>query len=233
MNRYPATIIDNFFTEPDKVREWALTQTYTYNKDRPDVPYIFPGLRTDELHKINRSLFDEFCIRLMTILHNFRYESIEWKVLAHIQIISGEYETGWIHQDDNDTIIAGVIYLSPDAPLDAGTSLYKKNVNYNNEDYADLNNSKIKFYQHGTKDTNYSDHRNLVDNMFDETVKVNNCYNRDIFYEGDIFHKANNFFGNNLDDSRMTLVFSVSKLTVPNNEYPLSRHRHINNKSNI
>jgi len=60
--------------------------------------------------------------------------------------------------------------------------------------------------------------------MLTETMIVENIYNHIILYEGHEFHKANNFFGSTIEDSRLTLVFFVKNIKA-NKEYSFSKNR--------
>ena len=44
-------------------------------------------------------------------------------------------------------------------------------------------------------------------NMFDEILRVHNVFNTLIMYEGHHHHAANKFFGDCLENSRLTQVF--------------------------
>jgi len=127
-----------------------------------------------------------------------------------------------IHTDTN-TIFAGVLYLSPDAPLNSGTSLYRKNATFNQEKYKrayELNDQRFKAGEL-VMDTEYH-------SMFDEVVRVNNVYNTLILFEGDIFHAANDFFGSTLEDSRLAQVFFINKIDANKaNSFPLNRTKEI------
>lgn len=64
--------------------------------------------------------------------------------------------------------------------------------------------------------------------MFDEIVKVNNVYNTLVLYEGHHFHAANEFFGRNLKDARLTQVFFVNKIDAHrHSSFPVWRSQQI------
>jgi len=131
---------------------------------------------------------------------------MQWAITSNFQSVSGEYGRGVIHADQN-TVFAAVLYLSPDAPLDAGTSLFKPNAQFDEAKYQQCLVDNDQRFAQGeiVMDTSYHA-------MFDEVVRVNNVYNTLVLYEGRHFHAANQFFGKTLKDSRLAHVFFVSKI---------------------
>jgi len=205
MNLYPVTVISDFYDNPDEVRQYALSQKYTYRHEMKDASYVFPGCRTKDLRDISASLYDKVCKKLISIFHIPEHDVMRWQISTSFQIVGAEYGSGLIHQDHN-TVFAGVLYLTPDAPLDAGTSLFRKNATYNEDLYWKIikendehfkNNEPIDFSYHS---------------MFDEVIRVNNVYNTLILFEGDIHHCANQFFGDTNTNARLAQVFFINKI---------------------
>jgi Family of unknown function (DUF6445) len=226
MKHYPATIVDDFFADPDSVREFALSQTFKLNSEIEDPSVaLYPGLRTDDLYNLDIGLFNVMCNQIFSLFHNFSPESAEslnWTVRSQFQLISNDWEDGWIHMDD-DTVFAGVIYLTPDAPKAGGTSLYKKNSLYNFERYQELQKSKHTFYRNRIKTEQYIKDKKEANAMFYETVNVSNIYNRLVIFDGEEYHGANQFFGTNSQDSRLLLSFFVNRVSLLNTEPPIIR----------
>lgn len=147
---------------------------------------------------------------------------MQWAISSSFQSVSEIYKQGVIHLDTN-TIFAGVLYLTPDAPLNSGTSLYRKNASFDQEKYKQACDESDERFKAGeiVMDTGFH-------SMFDETVRINNVYNTLILFEGDIFHAANNFFGSTLEDSRLAQVFFVNKIDANKaNSFPLNRTKAI------
>lgn len=217
MNLYPVTIINDFYEEPDEMRKFALAQKYTYCHEIKDIDYVFPGSRTKDLKDLSRSLYDKICKRLISVFHVPEHDVMRWQISTSFQIVEGEYGSGLIHQDQN-TVFAGVLYLTPDAPLDSGTSLFKKNNTYNHELYDKLikeNDERFKNKQ----PIDFTYHQ-----MFDEVVRVNNVYNTLILFEGDIHHCANNFFGDKKNNARLAQVFFINRVDAnKESSFPLLR----------
>lgn len=218
MNLYPVTIIENFYENPDAIRKFALAQNYTFCHERTNLEYVYPGSRTKDLFVLDNNLHEKICKKLVSIFHNTEHDYMRWAVSTNFQGVTKEYNQGVIHTDQN-TIFAGVLYLTPDAPLDSGTSLFRKNKTFDETKYQQaLDENDVRFKAGEiAMNTNYH-------SMFDEIVRVNNVYNTLIIYEGRHFHAANRFFGKTLQDSRLAQVFFVSKIDAQKQSvFPLSR----------
>jgi hypothetical protein len=217
MNLYPVTVVNDFYDDPDAIRQFALAQKYTYCHDLKNISYVFPGGRTKDLFELNPALYERICKKLVSVFHIPEHDVMRWAISTSFQIVEEEYGSGLIHQDQ-DTIFAGVLYLTPDAPLDSGTSLFRKNKSYNESEYKKgiaENDQRFKDKQ----SINCDYHR-----MFDEVVRVNNIYNTLILFEGDLHHCANKFFGTTNSNSRLAQVFFISKIDAnKQSSFPIRR----------
>jgi hypothetical protein len=222
MNLYPVTIIENFYENPDAIRAFALKQKYSYCHEILDVKYVFPGCRSNDLFDLDKTLHEKICSKLISIFHNTEHDYMRWAISTNFQIVTEEYKDGVIHTDHN-TIFAAVLYLTPDAPLNSGTSLFKPNKNFDEKKYLQaLENNDVRFKSGEiVMDTSYH-------SMFDEIVRVNNMYNTLILYEGQHYHAANQFFGKTMADSRLAQVFFINKIDAQKQSvFPISRAKAI------
>jgi hypothetical protein len=218
MNLYPVTIVENFYENPDAVRTFALTQKYQFRHQIKDAKYVFPGSRSKDISVINKPLFENVSKKIISLFHNAEHDYMRWAIGTSFQSVTEEYGKGVIHTDTN-TVFAAVLYLSPNAPLNSGTSLFKPNKSYDEEKYQWCLKENDKRFIEGklVMDTSYHI-------MFDEIVRVNNVYNTLILYEGRHFHAANEFFGKTLKDSRLAQVFFVSKIDAQKySSFPIQR----------
>ncbi len=218
MNLYPVTIIENFYENPDAIRKFALEQKYTFCHERKNLEYVYPGSRTKDIFDLDKSLHEKIVKKLISVFHNAEHDVMRWALSTNFQSVTEEYKTGVIHTDQN-TVFAGVLYLTPDAPLSSGTSLFRKSKLFDQEKYeAALAKNDAKFRAGDiVMDTDYH-------NMFEEIVSVNNVYNTLIIYEGRHFHAANPFFGNTLNNSRLSQVFFVNKIDAQKHSvFPIKR----------
>jgi hypothetical protein len=223
MNLYPVAIVENFYEDPDAVRAYALKQQYQFLTDKKNAPYVYPGSRTLDIVDLDKALQEKILKKFVSIFHNADYDVMRWAVSTSFQSVTEEYGQGVIHTDQN-TILAAVLYLTPDAPLDSGTSLFKPNNTFDETKYQKALNDGDKRFRAGdiVMDTSYH-------SMFDEIVRVNNVYNTLIVYEGRHYHAANQFFGKALEDSRLSQVFFINRIDAQKNSvFPLKRTQAIN-----
>ena len=107
-------------------------------------------------------------------------------------------ERSWIHADAWNNW-AGVVYLTPDAPLSAGTAFYRfKNGEYSEEDAKLLN----------TKDQTDSCSQDLT--KWEQVDKVGNVFNRLILFNSKRFHMSMDYFGDSKENGRLFQVFFFS-----------------------
>ena len=216
MNFYPITIVDNFYKDPDEVRKLALAQTYYPASELDNSEGIFPGKRTHELGSIDSDFFRYSVDKLIGVFHDYSTQTVKWNISNKFQLIDASYDSDWIHSDVG-CMFAAIIYLTPNAPLTAGTSIYQPNSNFDKRIYEQLNHEKFELY----KANKYTESKNTINNMFTETVRVNNVYNRLLVYEAEQFHGGHGFFGHNNIDSRLTQIFFIK--TLDTDSYPLKR----------
>jgi hypothetical protein len=208
--------VDDFYENPDEIREFAISQDFDNTKDH------CPGSRTKPLNELNNNLFDSFCNRLFSLYFDYRYCNIEWFVYTCFQKIdpfdddiNSPLNRGWVHSDKN-YIGAGVIYLNKFSLPDSGTSFYKLKPNIKKEFNYKIRDS---FYENRNEcDVNeYLNYHEENENSFDKTLTVGNVYNRMIFYDSNYFHRENNFVSG-FDEPRLTQVFFIKEIktdTVP------------------
>lgn len=133
MRKFPTLCIDDFYKNPDEVREFALKQDFC------DTSKYWPGRRTRLLDKLNRTFFDMFCEKLFSIFYDFE-SRVEWEVFTTFQMIpplspdkDSPKNVGLIHRDDGGyddykdygMVFAGIIYLTPEIDKNCGTSIFK------------------------------------------------------------------------------------------------------------
>jgi hypothetical protein len=200
------------------MRQFALSQAFTFCHEVPNIEYVYPGSRTKNLDALDMVLYEKICTKLISIFHNTEHDYMRWAITTSFQSVSAEYDQDVIHACHN-TNICGSALLTPDALSSAGTSLFKPNKNFDEAKYqAALEENDVKFKTGEIKmSTDY--HR-----MFDEIVRVNNVYNTLILYEGRHYHAANQFFGKTLKDSRLAQVFFISKIDAQKHSvFPINR----------
>lgn len=174
-------IIDNFYNNPDDVRNFALSQPF-------DVTGNYPGARTKSF--INDGVKE-------TIQHIIRPHGgavtdwIDQDGLTGSFQIATAHDRTWIHSDNFNTW-AGVCYLTPDAPLSSGTALFRHKSTMKRSVTNSEDQSMFEAYDYTKWD--------IVD-------KVGNIYNRLVMYRGDFFHASLDYFGNDPTNGRLFQVF--------------------------
>lgn len=180
-------VIDNFYENPVDVRNYALTQNYTTH-------HYHPGTRTNnlimqkELYDNLNELFLSYNLNIVSIDHYFQSNTAD--------------NFSWVHHDKQyfkpgHYSYAGIIYLTPNAPINSGTCLYKHRNGFLNGDDAKRMNMTISNDQDGTNMNKWT----IVNN-------TGNIFNRLYLYNSSNYHTAVEYFGNNFQDCRlMQLLF--------------------------
>jgi hypothetical protein len=191
-------VIDNFLPYPTVVRNWALSNEFYDSQqfsERIGTQTHWPGIRTDHVIDLDVDYANSILGQISSIARR-NFLDRELSIRSYFQLCRESDGDSWIHQD-NDVDIAAILYLSPNAPISSGTTLYKCN------DYTNWSNLDIR----KMKQINRLEQKDLYDELFTPVDIIGNLYNRLVMYRGDIFHKSNDYFGNTKHDSRLTQVF--------------------------
>lgn len=175
-------ITDNFYSNPDQVRAFALSQEFTVRGN-------FPGSRTPSF--LDQGTKDA----IQSILWNAAGEVTDWNATDGL---SGSFEIAtssnrsWIHTDHYNTW-AGVCYLTPDAPIMGGTGLFMHK------------------RTGATTSAQLSEPYESQDMTKWEMVdRIGNKFNRLVFYRSDIFHTSLDYFGQDINDGRLFQLFFLT-----------------------
>lgn len=178
-------VLDDFYYVPDKVREYALSLPF-------DVRGNYPGSRTtNQINNDTKTAIQDILWPVAGNVTNWLDQDGEGYT-GSFQVCK-ENEKTWIHQDDFNNW-AGVLYLSPDAPLNSGTSFYKHKAT------GAFDSSEV---------GNALDHDGSDYYKWEEVDRIANRYNRLILFRADQFHASTNHFGNSLQSGRLTQVFFI------------------------
>ena len=211
----PITIVDNFFKDPDYIRSEALKLNYGEIKSKsPGMRAICPPNIAEIVTK-----------KIFALLVDMNKHIIEGKLDLYFQLTTKELEHGWVHSDANGRFyFAGVIYLTPNAPLSGGTSIYRSITLEPNLDLMEeLQAIKTDFYLGKSNDLQkFKENKKQNNSLFHKTVDISNIYNRLVMYPVNEFHSENILFGETKEDARLTLVFFVSHIA-SNTALPIDR----------
>ena len=175
-------VIDDFYSNPDDVRDFALSQPF-------DQTGNYPGSRTKtHLNDGTKDLIQKILMPLGGKVTGWN----DTDGLTGSFQVTTSLDRSWIHTDPYNTW-AGVLYLTPDAPLSSGTSLYQlKKTGSMVEDGTDLTGVT----QDMTK--------------WDKVDTIGNKYNRLAMYRGDIYHMSQDYFGNTPENGRLFQLFFIT-----------------------
>ena len=187
---YSLVVIDNFYNNPDEVREFALSQDFNVDGN-------YPGHRTQSF--LTPSVKEEINSHIRAHHGEIIWPDREDSYCGAFQYTTASDRT-WIHADGwNDW--AGVCYLTPDAPLTAGTALYR---------HKETGITRIPRLPDGERAEPLMSNLESDGNDYtkwDVVDQVANVYNRLILYPGDLFHASVDYFGKSLVDGRLFQTF--------------------------
>jgi hypothetical protein len=180
-NNIPSfVVIDDVYVDPDSVRNFALSQTFNYH------PNNHKGRRTDTTFLFN-GLKDLFESKLNCKIKNWEYYGTNG---CFQYCIAGEQLV--YHFDAQQ--YAGVLFLTPDAPPQTGTTFYRSK--YTKKMKVSDNEHSIVF-KNGFYDST----------EFDVVDVVGNVYNRIVLFDARMIHAASCYFGTNIDNGRLFQLF--------------------------
>jgi hypothetical protein len=184
---FPTTVVDDFYEDPDAVREFALSLPFENG-------YNYPGLRTPPLGDIEPEFFHDTTAKWLNLFFDVENTKMEWNVSSCFQLIEsfGDdpiYNEGWIHKDGNSSIAACIIYLTPDIEMESGTDIYRL------DDNIDVGPQEIRlqWFEHGIRSEQYERELRANNKKFTRTISVENVYNRMITFGGNAFHGVRSY----------------------------------------
>ena len=198
MKKFPVTIVDNFYENPELVRDFALSQKFYPSNGR------YPGKRTELISDLNRDFFHNFCNKLFSLFYNLNEAQFEWNVETTFQKIGrlsenkeSKFNQGWIHSDKK--FFSGIIYLSEDS---VGTNIYEP---IDNNIICETDIKKLFYLGKHVNEEEYSRSISENNSKFKESIRINGKFNRLVLFEGGVFHGVPSFYCEN--EERLTQVF--------------------------
>jgi len=180
-----AWLVDNFYVDPDAVREFALAQEYQIS---PDGEYGYIGRRTFEQF-LFPGLKEEFERIIGRKITRWGDHSMNGKFQY---CIAGEPLV--YHCDDQS--LAGMLYLTPNAPYQSGTATYA------------LKGTEIRHLSHPQIMQCFDPgSRNFDSTKFETVDMFGNVYNRLVIFNAGYLHSARDYFGWKPDNGRLWQMF--------------------------
>ena len=182
LNRNPQMttwVVDDFYADPMAVRNFALKQEFIEEKD------YYKGCRTRHQYFLpgTKEAFE----KIMGI------QIREWE--SHGMCGKFQYCTAQdslVYHHDGQTW-AAMIYLTPDAPYDCGTSLFASKNGARKSSDANIRTAFDGGFYDSTK--------------FDLIDSIGNVFNRLFIFDAQNIHAASKYFGQTLEDSRLFHIF--------------------------
>lgn len=184
------TIVDNFYKDPDAVRSFAIKnlnfKPSGYHKGQRSDRFILDG---------TKEIFEKILGRKVLNWNHPEYANGVFQFCAESDPIVYHVDTQQY---------AGIVFLTPDAPLRTGTGTYKSRITgatrFNREEMSGekfnatfkAGGSELNFYDNSTLD--------LVDG-------VANVYNRLVIWDARTIHAAEKYFGDSIENSRFFHLF--------------------------
>ena len=182
-------IIDNFYTDAVETRNHILTQEFK-------VMGNYPGHRT--VSYANQHLKGI----IQGYIQHFAGKIIDWPEGPNTYNGAFQYATSrnttWIHNDGWNNW-AGVLYMTPNAPVSSGTGIFKYKDGTRTADEAEARGSKKLLDERSQDYTKWE----LVD-------RVGNIFNRLVLFNSKQYHASLDYFGTNKENGRLFQVFFFS-----------------------
>ena len=190
-NKIPiAIIVENFYEDADEVRKFALSQDFGLSGN-------YPGRRTKSFTNEDIKNFLQDCVYPFGgKLTYFDMDGDDPQNANGSFQYTLSFDKSWMHTDGH-TNWAGLVYLTPSAPISAGTGLFRYEsgerwAGENLEDRIDFGNIS----QDKTK--------------WEQLDNFGNIYNRLIIFNSKHYHTSLDYFGSDVENGRLFQLFFFS-----------------------
>ena len=189
-------VISDFLDNPDQVSEFLIEEKVDFYRKGED---RFPGSRTSFADEGYQKMVNEKLDKILP----FKWEMEKVNYSSYCFQLCLEGDKSWIHVDD--TKWAGILYLTPNAPLLSGTLIYTED----SDNVLGKTNEKVK--ETGDKSLYKS-----MKHEYEITTVVGNVYNRLVLLRGYYLpHRSNGCisgFGDCLENGRLTQVIFFNEV---------------------
>jgi len=188
-------VVDNFYEDPHKIRDLALNQPFFPGEgavgSRTRKQFLFNGLK------------EKFESIMGVQLQDHTEDGQGWYDIG----INGRFQScpagtpSVFHCDSQKW--AAIVYLTPDAPPQSGTNFYRHRATKIHH------NSQIDW---NTEEGNsvFNQHTFLDPSPYERVDTVGNVFNRLVIFDGGLIHSGINYFGWDLESSRLFHIFFFS-----------------------
>tara|TARA_Y200000002_G_C22669785_1_gene659496 strand:+ start:863 stop:1534 length:672 start_codon:yes stop_codon:yes gene_type:complete len=215
----PTTVKDNFFDRPDEIVRLADSLDY-----QPAEEQQYPGKRSAPFSDIDRGLHRYVGQRILkNWFHANEFSwanNLNWIADIKFQINEPTHKDqyhlknrGWAHFDSS-TKFGGIIYLNPFPEPNTGTDILQEKKGYF-ESVSESIDTQKKFYKDpdSVSDEEYEKAWRAMNDQWEETIRVENKYNRLMVFNSQQAHRVHTF---GLNQKRLTISFFFFQLSGPN-----------------
>jgi hypothetical protein len=195
--KYGIIVVDNFYNNPMETRDFILRQEFSVKGN-------YPGQRTvsyanEHLKEIIQRYVEPFAGKITDF--PIPTGASDEKIYNGAFQYTTSRDRSWVHMDGYNNW-AGIIYMTPDAPLSSGTGFFRFHDGSMDETDATLLNNK-------TATDNFSQDMT----KWDLVDKVGNVFNRLILFNSKKYHMSLDYFGDSKENGRLfqTFFFSTEK----------------------
>jgi hypothetical protein len=173
-------VVDNFYEDPNAVRAFALSLDFKFH------PNYHKGKRTDLCYRFDglKERFEQLVGRKITNWEKYGTNGCFQYCIGGDQLV--------YHCDTQQ--YAGVLFLTPNAPVNTGTSLFRsvrtKKMKVSDEEHPIV-------FQNGFLDQT----------QFERVDTVGNVYNRLVLFDSMHIHAACEYFGTTKENGRLFQLF--------------------------
>ena len=186
-------VIDNFYADPDKVRNYALSLEY-----QPPENHGAVGYRCENGRKIYEGTKEVFEKLLDTSISNGT-DLGEWDYSTNGCFQWCDKEVPIVYHCDSQQY-AAIIYLTPDAPPSCGTSFLR------HKKYK-IRNSSIYDKPDWNMQQKNLDAPHLNKENWETVDSIGNVYNRLVIFNAQYIHSVSEYFGEDITNSRLFQLF--------------------------
>ncbi|SFX75964.1 hypothetical protein SAMN04487866_1236 [Thermoactinomyces sp. DSM 45891] len=189
-------VTDNFYADPDLVRSFALDATYSSGAQ-----YNYPGYQSKK-RLVNANALKESFERILGKKIEYNIENFgSFRIMTKE---SGDIIN--VHVDATDW--AGLVFLAPNAPADAGMGIFRHRETGLMSPPSDKE-ARKKGFEDAQEYENLIVHRDKTNRELWELVQdIEPVYNRLVLIRGNsLYHAPIRGFGDNSNNSRLTHNF--------------------------
>ena len=195
------TVYDNFFEDPNNVRNKALEQDFYYYDEFNAAGDVFHGQQSLSCEKILPDIYKEFNKKILSFMPN---NNVTTNALFQRQT-KDDYRN--IHQD-GVPFLGGLIYLDDNPAFNTGTCFYNhKETGWDgtvSKTAISVEKMQDRFKAAREKEIDPSKGKVQGQDNFEKHSAIGNKFNRMIMYDANMFHRAEG-----AEAERLTLLFFV------------------------